>query len=323
MSENEIVTHDDKLVMRGQKHNIGLSESWWKRVPVTGELLGWWNPETGEHRNADEVMGSEEKGFKPVQKRSRMLSDDVYITAEQGFIDIRFSNLWSNLGSRYRNGLEAVVKASMDGIIQYKGEGTTEKHINEAMRNRLKRHWTVVAYEHDLVIMNDEIGQEMMRELRPYTQAEYENTVYLKGFEGTYRKDKPILVKVYNMEPKHGIKAFKLEVTIRNDYIKRHDMRVPNKWLTQPEIQVNIEKALKREWKGVLNMAPKTRGMLADVLEVKQNDLFDFMVSTKHTLTDLVKRMDAQEREMQETRREAQEIKQRLSRLESDKKREW
>ena len=310
-----IVTHDDKLVLRGQKHDIGLDDKWWQKVPSTGEIVGYWNPETGEHMNADEIPTGE--GWKAIHIRARELGDGVMLNAEGSFFDVRMMNLWADFGSRYRKGLDAVVKASKQGIITYRGTEKTERHRLEAIRNRVKRHWKVALYEHDLVILDEEIGQEMMTELRPYnTGLEYPHTVYIKGFEGTKRKEKPLLVKAYNMEPKHGVKGYKLEVSFRNEYIKRHDIRNPNEWLTQKDIQSKLRKSLVREWKGVFEMAPSTKGMLAEALDVQQPELFDFMANTEHTLTDLMERMETQERR-------TEDIEQRLSRIEKERKRDW
>lgn len=309
-----IVTHDDKLILRGQKCDVGIDPEWWRRVPSTGEILGYFNPETEESIGPDEKPP---KGFKAIQKRALPLDNDIMLSAEQSFFDIRMLNLWGDLRSRYRKGLEAVEQASRKNIITYTGSDTTPKHRTEAIRNRVKRHWRVALYEHDLVILDEHIGREMMRELRPHDKGrDYEHTIYLKGFKGTKRKDKPLLVKVYDMEPKHGVKGWKLEVSYRNEYIKRHEIRGPEAWLTQPDIQSMLRKSLIREWKGVFEMAPSTKGMLAEALEVKQTDLFDFVANTEHTLTDLTQRVARLEEKQAETDKILEEIQ-------ADRKREW
>ena len=312
-----IVTHDDRLVMRGQKHEIGLSAEWWKEVPKTGEVTGYWNKDTGAHRSRDEGPA---EGFKPTISRKAKLLDDVWIMADKSFMDIRLLNLWGDFGSRYRKGLEAVVSASMRGVLTYRREApATERNRREAMRNRVKRHWGVIAYENDLVILAEDIGRVLMRELKPHDESGREDweAIYLKGFKGTSRKEKPILIKAYDMFPRHGVKGWKVEVTFRNGYMKAHKLKGPENWLTQPNIQGKLRKSLIKEWGEVFKMAPEAKGMLAEALEVKQPELFDFMANTTHTLTELTRRMERQERETEAVRRETEALQRRVKRLET------
>lgn len=292
-----LVCHDDKLILRCQKHLAGLSSDWWRALLPTGEVTGWWHPDTGEHRGARDAP-PEGRGWKPCSARSTKLAQDVIMYARDAYIEVRLDNLWTDFRSRYRLGLEAVLDACSRGIIGYRGSEATPRHKQEALRNRFKRWWTVAAYEHDLVLLDAGIGESMMRELAQHQTGKAEwSTVYLKGFAGARRKDKPIEVKAYPMLEQHGVRAWKLEVTLRSEYIKRHDMRSPENWLTQPRIQSRISDTLKREWRGAFSMAPETRQRLAEAIGTRQQHVFDFMAETRNTLSDVLRRMTAVEQE--------------------------
>jgi len=318
-----VFTHDDRLTLRAQKHEAGLAAGWWRALVQTGEITGWWNPTTKEHLSASSVP--EGAGWLPCQSRQARLSDDTTLHAESAFLEVRLGNLWTDFRSRYRLGLEAVLEAEAKGVLRYTGKARTPKHRQEALRNRLKRHWRVACYEHDLLVLDEAIGRTLLEELKPHDTSGRSgwDTVYLKGFHGTQRKDKPLLVKAYDMRQKHGVPAVKLEVSLRSEYIKRHDMREPQNWLTQPEIQSQIRDTLVREWEGVFTMAPKASAMLAQAVQVQQGELFDFVADTRNTLTDLVRRMETVEERQANIEASRAEFDARLRKLEEHREREW
>lgn len=309
-----ILCHDDKLTIRGQKHKVGLSPEWWRACVPTDRLNGYYHPETKRTAPADAHPG---EGWYPMRERVATLSPGVFIRTGTSHVDADLTNLWGDFRTRYRLGLEAIVTASRDGIFAYtplKGE-PTERNRLEALRHRVRDHWVVARYEHNLVITDTEISSLFMRELSGAGLDEaggiYPGTVYVKGFNRASGKGKPLLVKAYDMLERHGVPGVKLEVTFRDGYLKTNAMRRVTEWLTQPEIQARIRKTLEREWRGVMQSTPQTREALQDTMHVKQGELFTFMSSTHNTLTELLERMDRTEQRQSDIERRVQALEHR------------
>ena len=311
---DEVYCHDDRLVFRGQKHEIGLDTFWWQVVPKTGELVSWWKPETDERLPATETpIGP---GWKACQGRSAMLEKGLSVYAEGSHIDIRMNNLWEDLRARYRVSLDALVLATGRGIVKYSPTGqrqidlkrprTDKERMTEAVRNRFKKHWHAVAYEHNLILPAD-IGRVLLEELRPTDKAggQYPNTVYVKG----YGSKESMLVKVYDMKEKHGVEGVKVEVTLRQDYLERHNLKSPAAWEEQPDIQKRIEMTLQSEWAKVFATGKGARGMLAERVRVPQAELFGFMADTRNTLAQVIARQDAQAKKIEQHDRDIEQLK--------------
>jgi hypothetical protein len=311
---DKVYCHDDRLVFRGQKHEIGLDPFWWQVVPKTGDLISWWNPATDEHLPATEVP--EGKGWKAIQGRAAMLEKGLSVYAEGSHVDIRMNNLWEDLRKRYRVSLDALVTATVRGIVKYTPTGarrldlkrprTDEERRTEAVRNRFKKHWHAVAYEHDLILPRD-IGLVLLDELRPTDMAggQYPNTVYVKG----YGSKESMLVKVYDMKEKHGVEGVKVEVTLRQDYLERHGMKSPAAWEEQPDIQNRIGVTLQCNWAKVFSTGKGARCMLAERVRVPQAELFGFMADTRNTLAKVIERQEAQARDIERHDRDIAALK--------------
>jgi hypothetical protein len=251
-----------------------------------------------------------------------MLGKGLSVYAEGSYIEIRMNNLWEDLRARYRVSLDALVMATDRGILSYAPTGakrddlkrprTDEERRTEAVRNRFKKYWHAVAYEHDLILPRD-IGIVLLDELRPIDKAEgrYSNTVYGKG----YGSKEAILVKVYDMMEKHGMEGVKIEVTLRQDYLERHGMKSPAVWEEQPDIQKKIEATLRKEWAKIFTTGKEARAMLAERVKVQQAELFDFMADTRNTLAKVLERQDAQARDIAELKRDMEQGKRDMEQL--------
>lgn len=291
MRSMPVLAHDDALVLRAQKHKAGLERNWWENMHPTGKITGWWNGKKGdgaEHHGADWIPPEDEQErWVAMQERTRALSGGVRLVGYDSLLECRMS-LWDDFRRRYRLSLEALMNATDGGVLKYAGAGETPRHRQEAIRNRLKRWWRVVAYEHD-ILLRGETGAMLLQELKEDdtipAERKFDDTVYLKG-DGSHSS---MLVKVYRLT-KHGLPdVVKLEVTFRKDYLKRHDMRQPELWETQPAVQANITGALKREWRLALQHAPRTRKVLARELGTTQAELYDAMAKPDNTLTVVLK----------------------------------
>lgn len=326
---DSILTHDDMLVIRGQKHTAGMEDHWRQFMARTDTCTGWYNPDTGESHGKGWEPSPEDirNGWKQKWEWGRDLSPTVRIAAWDSTLDIRMRNLWEDMRRRYRMQLEAVVTAEARGILSYKGKhelGSRERQ--EAIRHRLRKHWRVALYEHDLLIKG-EIADLLMRELQEYADRaglkQEENTVYLKGYDGTSRKAKPLMVKAYRCSKHELPEVAKIEVSFRSDYLKRNGMRDPAVWERQPDLQERLKESLKREWRQIMEHAPETKKRLARELRTTQRELFDTLAGSRNTLSE---RVAALERESRQARKEREELRQRMAELEGDRltrDREW
>lgn len=292
-----VLAHDDALVLRAQKHQAGLEAEWWRAMHPTGRVTGWWNPEAkpGEPTNhGADFDPPEGEPWKPMKERARTLPGGVRLVGFDSTLEVRMG-LWGDFRRRYRLALEALMHATDSGVLSYRGKARTPRHKQEAIRNRLKAYWRVAAYEHDLLLTGD-VAESLMTELaedESIPEAQKRNdTIYLKGYGRNTGKGRPMLVKVYRLT-KHGMPGVvKLETTFRDDYLRRHGMREPQLWETQPDIQEAMVAALKKQWRSTLKRTPRTRRMLATELGVTQSELYDAIAESENTLTVILRRME-------------------------------
>jgi len=330
-----VMNHDDKICYRAQKTGTGgavgiaLADGWWRKVQqkmVDGKpvITGYWNQATGDHKGAawgDTLEGLEclrsEKGWKETTAReyTKGLPKGVSVTFENNQVDMRIVNLYDDLESRYKSALDYL--ASMAGdIIRYepKLENPTERNRREAMRNRLKRSFQPVEYEHNIIFLG-QVGRDMMRELRAAAEKDSkmhleENTVYLEGWKKTAKQKRR--VKYYDIGARDAAvggeagEIFKLEVTLLKEYFKGAGLAVED-LKEQPEIQEVVRKELAEKVNGVLCLletgGDAMKGIQFELgLSGRENtyQVAGAILNKKKTLTE---RMDAVERLAQDTAR--------------------
>jgi len=237
------------------------------------------------------------------------------VTFEGNQVDMRIVNLYDDLESRYKSALDYL--ASMAGeIIRYepKLENPTERNRREAMRNRLKRSFHPVEYEHNIIFLG-QVGRDMMRELRAAAEKDgkmhlEENTVYLEGWKKTAKQKRR--VKYYDIGARDAAaggeagEIFKLEVTLLKEYFKGaglagEDLR------EQPEIQEAVRKELSEKVNGVLCLletgGDAMKGMQFELgLSGRENtyQVAGAILNQKKTLTE---RVQALEHDMQSVKK--------------------
>ena len=327
-----IMNHDDKICYRAQKTGtggsvgIGLTGNFWQKVePVMRDgvpiVTGYWNKEKDERHKeswADTLEGQErlrsETGWKPTTRKeyTKGFPKGVSVTFEANQVDIRLVNLYDDLESRYRSTLDYV--ASMAGeIIKYvsKLENPTDRNIREAMRNRLKRAFKPVEYEHNIIFMG-QIGRDLMRDFRAIAEQNKkmhleENTVYLDGWKKTAKQKRRI--KYYDIgarDSARGGKAgeiFKLEVTLLKEYFVDAGLAVED-LKEQPEIQEKIYQELCKNLSVVLDLL-KTGGESMNGLQYElglsgmQNNyqVAGALLSSRRTLTGRVQALEVKQAE--------------------------
>ena len=276
-----IMCHDDKICYRAQKTGtggavgLGLTSDYWRKVESVMRdgkpiVTGYWNKNTGEHKGAGWAETSEgrerlraENGWKETTKKeyTKGLPSGVCVTFEANQVDMRLTNLYDDLESRYRNALDYV--ASMAGeIVRYepKVENPTDRNIREAMRNRLKRSFKPVEYEHNTLFLG-QVGRDMMRDFRAIAETNSkmhleENTVYLEGWKKTAKQK--YRIKYYDVGARDGEdvgEVFKLEVTFLKEYFVSAGLAVED-LKEQPEIQEAILSGLAEKMVSALQLLP-------------------------------------------------------------------
>ncbi len=295
-----VLLHDDSLILRSQKRNIFLKDDWRKKLLKSDKISHYWNQKTGESLKI-------KFGEAPPQDyfacHSRFIfldkEQDVSLWAEGSFIDVRLNNLWSDLQMRFKLCLKALLQAGANGILGYKADPPGIKTLSglrpvdqkervKHFLNALEKVWKVSSYEHNLIITDYKIGLTLLKELKSYDKAnnQYPGTVYLGGFEKT-RGNKPLKIMIYDCSQIHNLKAIKIEIVFRKDFLKRNNLRTAKQFLKQPDIQQMIEIALIREWKKIFKKAPKAKELLQE--KIGNVDLLDFLIDRKNTLTELIK----------------------------------
>jgi hypothetical protein len=223
------------------------------------EIVSFWNPETGEHVTLDKYDPDKHEEWRACWKRGAVLADNVYIFTAYNQVDLVLANLWEDFRRRYRIALEAALAAMLNGVIPYKPKaGKYGRNALEAVRNRLKRNFTISEYETDF-LLNPGLTEILESEAKLLQGVEItRNTIFLKRTEEvTVKFYKPCEREKINAE---GLtnwgKSGKLEIALRRDFFKRAKIRVEDLG-EQPEIFLKIKARLEREVNGVMQALSK------------------------------------------------------------------
>lgn len=334
LSEESTITHDDKLILRAVKSDIGLTADYRHFVNIkkkSGEpvIVNYILP--GETvtsisvENYERLDPLEQAGYRPQYLRGLELADGISLEMKNNQFDIRLYDLFDNLGSRYRTALDTMIELEARGILKYSPRAEeNERNRKEALRQRLKRNMKPTEYEHDILIAG-ELGRLMYRDLEGLDGATVlPGTVYLTGYKKY--KGQESACKFYDIGMRDRQvpgEYFKLEVTLYKGFFKGNGLRV-NDITTQAETQNRILERLAGIYGKVIS---RLRG---DTLEALQTELgftargrdrdihraiaFE-LLKPERTLTERVTALE------QAFERETAEIKKRLEKLENDRKR--
>jgi len=257
-----ILLHDDKLTLRAPKRAVNgavnVRDEFYKSLERV-EIVSFWNPETGEHVTLDKYDPDKHEEWRACWKRGAVLADNVYIFTAYNQVDLVLANLWEDFRRRYRIALEAALAAMLNGVIPYKPKaGKYGRNALEAVRNRLKRNFTISEYETDF-LLNPGLTEILESEAKLLQGVEItRNTIFLKRTEEvTVKFYKPCEREKINAE---GLtnwgKSGKLEIALRRDFFKRAKIRVEDLG-EQPEIFLKIKARLEREVNGVMQALSK------------------------------------------------------------------
>lgn len=284
MVGESVITHDDRLLLRAQKSEIGISKAWKETVDVRhkdGEIqiVNYFDREAGRCVSCEYVDGlskPDPKRYRPQCLRGLDLGYGASVDLLNNQVDVYLLDLFSNSGSRYRSALEAMLDMADRGTITYEPRtAESPRNRREAVRNRLKRYMRPTEYEHDILI-SGELGKAVYNDLRQSEKAKRieENTVYLRGLN--VGKDTRYSLKAYDIDKRDGTGAgsrFKIETTLRKKYFKTAKITVADMTF-QPDIQVRICEELEKGLSYAVGLLSKeTMAMLAEALEVETRDV--------------------------------------------------
>lgn len=269
-----LITHDDRLLLRAQKHKIGLWSNWkehselaWKdHAPVV----------VAYHHIGDvtkvcrEIPDGEDHLWLPQYERTVPIPG-VRISLKNNQLDVELLDLQNDLRSRYRKSLDVLAEMERVGVVKYKPSVSepSERNIREALRHRMRRYAKVTAYEHNLIFRGD-LGRRMMEALRSHDRAPepYDGTVYLKGYK--QYDGLTVSQKFYDVTKRESrddppeANLYKLETTLHKAYFKARGLRDVGDFIEQPDIQERLSRDLQKQLASVLRLC------VEDGMDLKQ-----------------------------------------------------
>lgn len=285
MAQTELITHDDRLLIRAQKSDIKLEADWRDCVDITyrdGQKVvvsycrtgADGKPEGISVEKYESLSMTEAYGFWPQYLRGLELAEGVSVSFKNNQVDLRICNLMDDWRSRYRMALEYMVELTERGVIKYRPttEGDGRNKV-EAIRNRLKRHGRPTEYEHD-ILFRGELGRMIMADLKEHAvHIEGETTYYLQGYNRN--DDTRLSVKYYDIGHREGTgdgEYFKLETTLLKEYFKANKLTVAA--LTeQPAIQELMAETLTKVYTKVVRcLSWGVQVMMAQAMNLEVTD---------------------------------------------------
>lgn len=335
MAQTELITHDDRLLIRAQKSDIKLEADWRDCVDITyqdGRKVVVSYCRTGAGGELESISAEKYEsldmvqayGFYPQYLRGLDLAEGVSVSFKNNQVDLRICNLMDDWRSRYRMALEYMVELTERGVIKYRPttEGGDRNKV-EAIRNRLKRYGRPTEYEHD-ILFRGELGRMIMADLKERAVHEEENTYYLQGYNRS--DDTRLSIKFYDIGGREGTGAgeyFKLETTLLKEYFKANKLTVAA--LTeQPDIQELMADTLTKALTKVIGyLSWGVQAMMAQALNLEVTDkrkapamIARAALRSERTLTE---RVAVLERDMVAVKREQEAVKRRVAALEQAK----
>lgn len=322
-----LITHDDRLLLRAQKSELGLFDNWRDGTRIArragARVIVSWHHLEDVKRSCSEPPAGEEHLWRPQYERTVPL-EGVRVSLKCNQVDVELLDLQNDLRSRYRKALEVLAELVSAGVVRYlpRLSEPTPRNVLEAIRHRMRRYAHVALYEHNL-FFRGELGARMLEALRKYDKAggEFPNTVYLRGFNRYEGLE--VSQKFYNVSQKEGRKdapeatLYKLETTLLKPFLKRHELRDVAQFIEQPDIQERLEHYLARYVQDVLQQLEE-EGVKLEQYELSlggsAREQAHFLLKRELTLTE---RVHALERGHKEHEKKLEEHADRLAVIEA------
>lgn len=259
-----LITHDDRLLLRAQKSELRLFDSWRGGTRIArkdGEpvVVSWHHVDDVRKTRSSPPPPEEELYWRPQFERTVPL-EGVRVSLKCNQVDVELLDLQNDLRSRYRKALEVLADMIRVGVVRYEPRvsSPTERNVLEAIRHRMRKYAKVTLYEHNL-LFRGELGARMFEVLRPHDRAlqPYENTVYLKGFnryDGLQCSQKFYCVSRKERTTSDTEELWKLETTFHKTYFKEHGLRDIAQFIEQPDIQEILLQGLSKKLTYVIRL---------------------------------------------------------------------
>lgn len=321
-----VITHDDRLLIRAQKHEIGLTENWRSNTGIKlengqGVIVNYGRTVNGEFQGISigeyETLPLWEKtSYRPQFERGLEISEGITLSLKNNQFDLRICSLFDDWRSRYRIALEQMEELISRGVLSYTPliEEPNQRNKREAIRHRLKKYGKPTEYEFD-VMLSPGIGPQVFNDLSKHGDVVGSSTVYLQG-KNVHKGITKVKIKAYDVDVREGLPSagrYKIELTFLKTFFK--ETRISIAELTeQPIIQellkVHIVKYLVR----VLNLlTDEVFFMIAYAVGVNSKDrtratqtVAYNLLGTERTLS---QRVTILERDVAEMKRDIEELK--------------
>lgn len=259
-----LITHDDRLLLRAQKSELGLFVNWRDGAQIARKdeepVIVSWHHVDDVRKTCSTPPPGEEDLWKPQFERTVPL-DGVRVSLKNNQLDVELLDLQNDLCSRYRKALAVLVDMIDVGVVQYipRVKEPTERNIKEAIRHRMRRYAKVTTYEHNLIFRGN-IGTLMFEALKAHDRANqaYENIVYLQGFKPyDTRQTSQKFYSITKKESRRDTPAdelWKLETTFYKSYFKANNLRDVAKFIEQPDIQDVLFESLVKKLTSVIKL---------------------------------------------------------------------
>jgi hypothetical protein len=259
-----LITHDDRLLLRAQKSELGLFDNWRDGTRIArragARVIVSWHHLEDVKRSCSEPPAGEEHLWRPQYERTVPL-EGVRVSLKCNQVDVELLDLQNDLRSRYRKALEVLAELVSAGVVRYlpRLSEPTPRNVLEAIRHRMRRYAHVALYEHNL-LFRGALGTRILKALEPHDKAggSFPGTVYLKGFPRYEGME--VAQKFYNVSQAEGRQdapqdtLYKLETTLHKAFLKRHALRDIADFIEQPDIQEKLEEYLVLHLAGVLQV---------------------------------------------------------------------
>ena len=293
-----------------------------------------------------ETMSERERwGWLPQIEREVTFNNNTKAIFRNNEVNLRFYDLKDNFESRYKIALDSLIKLNDKNVIEYNRRTSySEKNEREGIRQILKRHFKVCEYEYNLNIDDKEISNIIYTTLREQIEtgryinrgAHLEtNTLYLKGFGRGEAAAKDIIIKVYSIEGRDEGRGYqigdkiKIEITLKSGWfkakrkkdeaVKVNDFTFQEKiyGIIKDEVIKYIKKYIYRPIKDDEVKGTDFMQALKTKLYVRnENDLFSKLFDENRVNSNIDKKLNKINREIENLKTRLDNIDERLRRVE-------
>ena len=316
LTRRTIILHDDKLLVRFQKSDIGVKKGGeWKKfariVYKDGmpKIVGYFDPYAPAGMknigSLEDVPESERQNYRPMYEWTVDVGPGTRIALVHNQLDIHILDLHRDLHSRYKKALENTVALANKGILSYRAHSKkiSPHNLEQALRQRLVKYAHVSEYEHNILLRGD-LGERIYEALKDRDKGEYagRGTIYFQ--HNTKYPRKLASMKYYDIvrRARHqgiildeGVKLHKLEVTFHKALFKKRGITI-NTLLEQPDIQQLLHTDLVFYVKKALRtLGPEERKALQTRMGLESIDIKGIvaaLLDPRRTLTRQIARLN-------------------------------